>query len=90
LWLLSFQNVNLKPNCPATGQRCARLARMWMPVASALYGSSALGGVINLISRRPEQAEHELLINRASREGADAVFRLTHHPAGNIENIFVG
>ena len=45
-------------------------------VASALYGSSALGGVINLVSRRPEQAEHELLINRTSREGTDAVFWL--------------
>src|SRR5688572_18532750 len=42
-------------------------------VASALYGSSALGGVINLISRRPEQAERELLVNRTSRNGTDAV-----------------
>jgi iron complex outermembrane receptor protein len=45
-------------------------------VASALYGSSALGGVINLISRRPDQAERELLLNRTSREGTDAVFWL--------------
>jgi outer membrane receptor for ferrienterochelin and colicins len=44
--------------------------------ASALYGSSALGGVINLISRRPDQSEHELLLNRTSRGGTDAVFWL--------------
>src|SRR5687768_17401532 len=36
-------------------------------VASALYGSSALGGVINLVSRRPQQPEKELLLNRTSR-----------------------
>lgn len=42
--------------------------------ASALYGPSALGGVVNLISRRPaEQAEHELLLNGTTLEGADAV-----------------
>lgn len=42
--------------------------------ASALYGSSALGGVINLISRRPgESASRELLINGTTRDGADLV-----------------
>lgn len=45
-------------------------------VASALYGSSALGGVINLVSRRPEQPEGELLLNRTSRNGTDGVFWL--------------
>src|SRR5437867_908715 len=43
-------------------------------VASALYGSSALGGVINLISRRPRQEERELLVNRTSRGGTDTMF----------------
>lgn len=43
--------------------------------ASALYGSSALGGVINLISRKPgEEPERELLLNQTSRGGTDAVF----------------
>jgi len=43
--------------------------------ASALYGSSALGGVIDLVSRRPgEKAERTLLVNGTSRGGADAVF----------------
>jgi iron complex outermembrane receptor protein len=45
-------------------------------VASALYGASALGGVINLVSRRPQQRERELLLNRTTRRGTDAVFWL--------------
>lgn len=40
--------------------------------ASALYGPSALGGVINLISRRPgEEPESEALLNVTSRDGQD-------------------
>jgi outer membrane receptor for ferrienterochelin and colicins len=45
-------------------------------VASALYGSSALGGVINLVSRRPQQPEREVLFNRTSRGGTDTAFWL--------------
>ena len=45
-------------------------------VASALYGSSALGGVINLVSRRPTESHRELLLNATSRRGADTVFWL--------------
>lgn len=42
--------------------------------ASALYGSSALGGVINLVSRRPgEKRERHLLVNQTSRNGTDVV-----------------
>lgn len=42
--------------------------------ASALYGPSALGGVVNLISRRPgEEAEHEILLNGTTLEGGDAI-----------------
>src|SRR6187399_3059846 len=34
-------------------------------VASALYGAGAMGGVVNLVSRRPSNApEHEVLINQ--------------------------
>jgi outer membrane receptor for ferrienterochelin and colicins len=40
-------------------------------VASALYGASALGGVINLVSRRPREAEREVLVNRTSQAGTD-------------------
>jgi len=40
--------------------------------ASALYGPSALGGVINLVSRRPSPAQQgELLLNTTSRGGQD-------------------
>lgn len=43
-------------------------------VASALYGSSALGGVINLVSRRPrDDPERELLLNATTRGGTDAI-----------------
>lgn len=40
--------------------------------ASALYGPSALGGVINLVSRRPDvEQEAETLLNVTSRNGQD-------------------
>lgn len=40
--------------------------------ASALYGPTALGGVVNLISRRPDPAR-ELLLNQSTLDGTDAV-----------------
>ena len=40
--------------------------------ASALYGASALGGVINLVSLRPVRTR-ELLLNQTSRNGSDVV-----------------
>jgi len=43
-------------------------------VASALYGAGAMGGVIDLISRRPgDEAEVELLLNASTRGGRDGV-----------------
>jgi len=40
--------------------------------SSALYGGQALGGVINLISRRPEQEPGgELILNATTRDGQD-------------------
>jgi outer membrane receptor for ferrienterochelin and colicins len=46
--------------------------------ASALYGPSALGGVINLVTRRPTP-EHagEALLNVTTRSGADGVLWLS-------------
>lgn len=41
-------------------------------IASALYGPSALGGVVNLISRLPD-GEREVLVNQTTRGGSDAV-----------------
>jgi iron complex outermembrane receptor protein len=41
--------------------------------ASALYGPSALGGVINLVSRKPgDDPDAELLLNATTRNGQDA------------------
>ena len=46
--------------------------------ASALYGSQALGGVVNLLSRRPEErAAHTALVNQTTRGGTDGVAFLT-------------
>ncbi len=40
--------------------------------ASSLYGGSALGGVINLVSRKPsDDLNGEMLINLTTREGQD-------------------
>jgi outer membrane receptor for ferrienterochelin and colicins len=43
-------------------------------VASARYGAGAMGGVVNLLSRRPEpETRQELLFNRSTRGATDAV-----------------
>ena len=44
--------------------------------ASALYGPAALGGVINLVSRRPRETETEALVNVTSQAGVDGTFWL--------------
>jgi outer membrane receptor for ferrienterochelin and colicins len=44
-------------------------------VASSLYGAGAMGGVVNLVSRRPgKESERELLVNRSSRGATDGIF----------------
>ena len=41
--------------------------------ASSLYGAGAIGGVVNLVSRRPSaQPERQLLLNRSTRGATDA------------------
>lgn len=51
-------------------------------VASSLFGSSAMGGVVNLVSRQPAAArEGEVLVNQTSQGGTDAVLWLSG-PAG--------
>ncbi len=46
--------------------------------ASALYGPAALGGVLDLVSRRPTEGrpERTLLANRTSRDGGDGTLWL--------------
>jgi iron complex outermembrane receptor protein len=47
-------------------------------VASALYGAGAMGGVVNLLSRRPgDAAAHEVLLNQSGRGATDAVLWLS-------------
>jgi iron complex outermembrane receptor protein len=47
-------------------------------VASALYGTSALGGVVNLVSRRPRANERQLLVNATSQTGRDVAGWYSH------------
>ena len=43
-------------------------------VASALYGAGAMGGVVNLVSRRPgNEPEREILFNQSTRGATDGV-----------------
>jgi outer membrane receptor for ferrienterochelin and colicins len=43
-------------------------------VASALYGAGAMGGIVNLQSRRPgTEADREFLLNQSTRGATDAV-----------------
>ena len=83
----------LADNLPLYGGQAASLGLLQVPptdlaqvevikgAASALFGASALGGVINLISKRPGDAfEAEVLANATSRDGQD----LTAYVAGPI------
>lgn len=58
--------------------------------ASALYGSSALGGVINLISRRPVEDEREVLLNRTSLVGTDGILWLADELSDRWGYTFLG
>lgn len=50
--------------------------------ASALYGPAALGGVVNLVARRPRVNEREVLVNLTTQSGFDA----TYWEAGEPDN----
>ena len=52
-------------------------------VASALYGGSAVAGVLNLVSRAPD-GESELLLNQTSVGGSDANLFLAHQSTGSF------
>lgn len=59
-------------------------------VASALYGSSALGGVINLVSRRPTGPAQEALFNQTSLGGTDATIWLADAPSDTWSWAIIG
>jgi len=40
--------------------------------ASALYGPSAVGGVVNLVSQRPSERQRQALLNASTQQAADA------------------
>jgi iron complex outermembrane receptor protein len=76
----------LSDGLPLYGQQVGGLGLLQIPpmdlgqvevikgTASALYGAGAMGGVIDLVSRRPPaEPERELLFNRTSRGGTDVV-----------------
>ena len=47
-------------------------------MASALYGAGAMGGVVNLVSRRPgDDLEREVLVNQSTRGATDGVVWLS-------------
>ena len=75
----------LSDGLPLFGQQGAGLGLLQIPPmdlaqlevikgnASALYGSAAMAGVVNLVSRRPEpEPVHEFLFNRSSLGETDA------------------
>lgn len=59
-------------------------------VASSLFGSSALGGVVNLVSRRPAaEHEREVLFNQTSLVGTDVVWWSSGPIAPNWKYSFI-
>jgi outer membrane receptor for ferrienterochelin and colicins len=59
--------------------------------ASAFYGPSALGGVINLVSRRPAATpQAELLLNATSRDGQDATAYAAAPLGGGLSGSIAG
>jgi iron complex outermembrane receptor protein len=58
--------------------------------ASALYGPSALGGVINLVSRRPRERERQGLLNASTQEAVDATVWLAEPPRGDWSGSVIG
>ena len=76
----------LSDGLPLFGQQVGGLGLLQIPpmdlgqvevikgVASALYGAGAMGGVVNLLTRRPgETAVTDLLVNQSTLGGRDAV-----------------
>ena len=60
-------------------------------VASALHGAGAMGGVVNLLSRRPgDETEREILLNQSTRGGTDSVLWLSTPLSSNWGMTLVG
>jgi iron complex outermembrane receptor protein len=85
----------LADGLPLFGQQVGGLGLLQIPpmdlgqvevikgVASALYGSGAMGGVVNLISRRPgDEPVREVLINQSTAGATDGVAFLSGRLSG--------
>src|SRR5438270_256969 len=99
--MLGRYTAFLSDGLPLFGQQGAGLGLLQIPPidlgqvevikgnASALYGSAAMAGVVNLISRRPpEQPVHEFLVNESSLGETDVSMflasRLTPHRGASL------
>lgn len=58
--------------------------------ASALYGPTALGGVVNLVTRRPSANHADLLVNLTSQQGVDAAAFVGRDPGGDLRFTLLG
>src|SRR5581483_3036772 len=47
--------------------------------ATALYGPSAMAGVVNLVTRPPTETERDIVVNQTSQSGSDAVGWFSQH-----------
>ena len=87
----------LSDGLPLFGQQVGGLGLLQIPpmdlgqvevikgVASAFYGAGAMGGVVNLLSRRPARAPvREVLFNRSTLGATDAVLFLSSPASGTL------
>ena len=94
----------LSDGLPLFGQQVGGLGLLQIPpmdlgqvevikgTASALYGAGAMGGVVNLISRRPgAEPEYEALVNRSTLGATDVVaFLSSPLPSGWSATLLAG
>jgi iron complex outermembrane receptor protein len=58
--------------------------------ASALYGPSAVGGVVNLVSQRPSERQRQALVNASTQQAADATLWMVEPPHGEWAGSLLG
>ncbi len=58
--------------------------------ASALYGPSAIGGVVNLVSQRPGEGQRQALVNASTQQALDATAWLAEPRAGRSGSLLAG
>ena len=93
----------LSDGLPLFGQQVGGLGLLQIPpmdlgqvevikgVASSLYGAGAMGGVVNLVSRRPGgEPVREALLNQSTRGASDAVFFLSSPLRGSWSATLLG